>query len=90
MTTYSIVETISVTDLTETDKKALDLLEKHEGYLNSLPSQIGFLLFPDGSNHRHSQGLVLCGMKVMRRLEKKKLIKIFPAKQGFTFKLLKK
>lgn len=69
--------------MTENDKRAINLLIKHNGSLQTYCASVGELLYPkpkhkrEGApDNRRRQGLALAGAKVMRRLEKQGLITI--------------
>ena len=65
--------------LTDIDKRCIEILNNNGGALESYPSATGGLIFPyepGRLDRRRPQGLALCGMRAMRRLESKNIIKI--------------
>lgn len=67
--------------ITDTDRKILDIL-KSTGEFTGRASEIGALIYPEGSVFRTRQGLALCGMRAVRRLEAKKVIDVFSDRNG--------
>ena len=78
--------------LTDTDKRCLEIINNNGGVLESYPSAIGAMIYPYSpgrSDRRWPQGLALCGMRAMRRLESKNIIKIQHKKYGYRFSICK-
>ena len=78
----------NATIITDTDKKILDIL-KATGEFTGRASEIGALIYPEGGVSRTRQGLALCGMRAVRRLQAKKVIDVCSDINGFVLKIRK-
>lgn len=68
----------SLLNLTDNDRRLIDIIKTRGGQLSTTPSALGFLLYPEPKegaiDHRWPQGMAMAGGKAANRLKKMGLL----------------